>query len=63
MTVKLTSTETWYQDTEDTNLWHGNHGVIVNTAALEERTFYFDIIRVPASSAAQQERDYSAPCA
>lgn len=39
-------TEVWYQDVEDSNLWFGEHGVIVNTAALEEREFYYDVIRV-----------------
>jgi hypothetical protein len=43
--VKLT--EIWYQDVEDSNLWFGEHGVMVNTAALDEREFYFEVIRVP----------------
>lgn len=39
---KLAS-EIWTQDSEDANLWHGPHGVIVNTAALEERKAFYDI--------------------
>ncbi len=38
--------ELWYQDPEDSNLWHGKHGVIINTAALNEREFYYSVIRV-----------------
>jgi hypothetical protein len=44
----LKKTEVWYQDPEDGNLWHGTHGVIVNTAALVEREFFYNIERVPA---------------
>ncbi|MGL4611664.1 MAG: hypothetical protein ACRCYY_18630 [Trueperaceae bacterium] len=40
-------TEMWYQDIEDSDLWFGEHGVILNTAALDEREVYFEIIRVP----------------
>jgi hypothetical protein len=36
--------EVWTQDPEETDLWHGPHGVIVNTAALEERKSFFSII-------------------
>jgi hypothetical protein len=44
---QLKVTEVWYQDVEDSDLWFGEHGVMVNTAALEEREFYYDVIRVP----------------
>jgi hypothetical protein len=44
----LKKTEVWYQDLEDGNLWHGTHGVIVNTAALVEREFFYNIERVAA---------------
>jgi hypothetical protein len=44
----LKNTEVWYQDPEDGNLWHGTHGVIVNTAALLEREFFYNIERVTA---------------
>ena len=40
---KLAS-ETWTRDSEDADLWHGPHGVIVNTAALEERKVFYHII-------------------
>lgn len=46
----LKNTEVWYQDPEDNNLWHGTHGVIVNTAALVEREFFYNIERVPFKS-------------
>jgi hypothetical protein len=44
--TNLKKTEVWYQDPEDGNLWHGTHGVIVNTAALTEREFFYNIQRV-----------------
>jgi len=40
--------ETWIQDPEDSDLWHGEHGVIVNTAALEMRKAFYTIIRQTA---------------
>jgi hypothetical protein len=43
---QLKATEVWYQDVEDSNLWYGEHGVMVNTAALAEREFYYEVIRV-----------------
>jgi hypothetical protein len=43
----IKASEVWYQDVEDSNLWFGEHGVMVNTAALDEREFYYDVIRVP----------------
>jgi hypothetical protein len=49
-TQSLKSKEVWYQDPEDSNLWHGTHGVIVNTAALIEREFFYNIERVPVQS-------------
>ena len=36
--------EVWTQDGDDANLWHGPHGVIINSAALEERRAFFDVI-------------------
>lgn len=44
---QIKAIEIWYQDVEDSDLWFGEHGVMVNTAALNEREFYFDVIRVP----------------
>jgi hypothetical protein len=58
---QLKVTEVWYQDVEDSNLWFGEHGVMVNTAALDEREFYFDVIRVPHQpSYARQDRSVHA---
>jgi hypothetical protein len=48
--------EVWSQDLENSDLWHGKHGVIVNTAALNEREFYFDIIRLTAQPVNYKER-------
>lgn len=47
--------EVWYQDPEDPDLWRGEHGVIVNTSALNEREFYYEIIRVTARAAYYEE--------
>ncbi|MCA9838008.1 MAG: hypothetical protein KC422_13910 [Trueperaceae bacterium] len=41
--AKLAS-ETWTRDPDDPDFWHGPHGVIVNTAALEYRKAFFEII-------------------
>ena len=38
--------EIWRQDVLDADLWHGNKGVIVNSAALQEREVYFEILKV-----------------
>ena len=54
--------ETWNQFASQPDLWETNSGLIVNTAALQEREAYFEVTRVPAhvpgilggSSAAQQ---------
>jgi hypothetical protein len=40
-------TEQWWQDSQDTDLWHGEHGVIINTAALDERKAFYTVIRLP----------------
>lgn len=45
MTLK---TETWQQDPQEPDLWFGEGGLIVNSAALEERTYYYEVHRVPA---------------
>lgn len=44
MKLKL---EVWRQIPEDPDLWLGEHGVLVNTAALEERSLYASIVRLP----------------
>jgi hypothetical protein len=53
---KYKVSEVWYQDTENGDMWHGKHGVIVNTAALNEREFYFDIIRITVQPVYYKER-------
>jgi hypothetical protein len=45
-TLLTLETEVWYQDREDGDYWHGKRGIIVNTAALNEREVYYEIIRV-----------------
>ena len=40
------ASEIWYQDLEDTHLWRGKHGILLNTAALNEREFYYTVIRI-----------------
>ena len=44
-TVTLAS-EVWTRDDLDANLWHGPHGVIVNTAALEERKRLYQLFQM-----------------
>jgi hypothetical protein len=52
----LKKSEVWYQDPEDGNLWHGTHGVIVNTAALVEREFFYNIERVTAPGSSSKTK-------
>jgi hypothetical protein len=52
---QLKNAEIWYQDPEDANLWHGKYGVIVNTAALNEREFYYTIVRIASHQLYQTE--------
>ncbi len=40
------SKETWTQDSIDLELWHGENGLIINTAALDERETYYEVERV-----------------
>ncbi len=42
-------TETWYQDAQDVDLWHGQQGLIVNTPALLERESYYQVLRIRTS--------------
>ena len=44
--MKTLITEIWIQDTQNPDLWHGNYGVMINTAALDERQAFFDVTRV-----------------
>lgn len=41
------SIEVWRQDTDNQDLWHGDNHLIVNTAALQEREAYYEIVRIP----------------
>ena len=50
------TSEVWYQDTVNSDMWHGKHGVIINTAALNEREFYYDIIRITQQASYSKER-------
>lgn len=45
--------ERWQQEVAEPELWLGENGVLVNTAALEERAYYFDIVRLPARGIAE----------
>jgi hypothetical protein len=56
--MKNLITEIWTQDTQDHDLWHGNYGVMVNTAALNEREGIFEVIRVPAMPPRGQEQRF-----
>ena len=42
----LKTSEVWYQDAFDNDLWHNDKGLMVNTAALDEREAFFEVIRV-----------------
>jgi hypothetical protein len=46
--MKYLETEIWTQDLESPELWHGKYGLMLNTAALDEREAYFDITKVSA---------------
>ncbi len=40
----LSTTELWRRDAKDLDLWHGENGLILNTAALEERKAYYNVV-------------------
>jgi hypothetical protein len=42
--------EIWHQAPFENDLWINEDGLLVNTAALEERTTYFEVVRVPVQS-------------
>ena len=44
----LKHSEVWQQNIEHLDFWHGPNGVIINTAALNEREFYYNVIRITA---------------
>ena len=48
--------ETWHQDPADADLWHGAAGVILNSAALQERESYFEVVRVRTTAALDGHR-------
>ncbi len=56
--MKPLLTEIWTQDIENPELWHGNYGVILNTAALDEREAFFDVTRIPAMPQMPQKQRY-----
>ena len=43
----LEISEIWCQVSFDSDLWENESGLIVNTAALEEREMYFEVTRIP----------------
>lgn len=42
----LKPVETWRQLPSDPDLWHHHNGVIVNSAALAEREYFYTVIRI-----------------
>ena len=42
-------TELWRQLPDEPDLWEGEHGVLINTAALLERETFFDVTRITAA--------------
>jgi hypothetical protein len=56
--MKHLITEVWTQDTQDSDLWHGKFGVMLNTVALDEREAFFDVIRVPAMPHSTPQQRY-----
>lgn len=44
--VSYKTSEVWYQDTLEQDLWHNDKGLLVNTAALQEREAFFEVTRV-----------------
>lgn len=44
MTLKQ---EIWHQNPFEKDLWAGENGLIINTAALRERASNFEIVEVP----------------
>jgi hypothetical protein len=51
-------TEIWIQDVENPDLWHGKHGVMINTAALSEREAFFEVTRISALPPITQEQRF-----
>ena len=51
--------EIWYQDALESDLWHNDKGLIVNTAALNERETFFEVTRVALNPAAPSDTNLS----
>ena len=52
--------EVWHQDPFEKDLWINENGLLVNTAALEERASYFEaaeLIRVPVQPAPASDQE------
>lgn len=47
MTYK--ANESWLQDNQNPDLWYAENGLIVNSAALQEREFFFEVERIYTS--------------
>jgi hypothetical protein len=50
--VSYKASEVWYQDALESDLWHNDRGLIVNTSALDEREAFFEVTRVAFNPAA-----------
>lgn len=50
--------ELWRQLTDEPDLWEGEHGVLINTAALLERETFSDVTRVAVTSFDSAERPH-----
>ena len=47
--------EIWKQDYFEPDLWHNDEsGLIVSTDLLEEREYYYEVIKMPFSYASQE---------
>ena len=44
--VSYKVSEVWYQDSVEADLWNNDKGLLVNTAALNEREAFFEVTRV-----------------
>ncbi len=48
-------TELWRQLPSEPDLWEGEHGVLINTAALRAREAFFEVARVAATDLSSSE--------
>lgn len=44
----LKPAEIWFRHPVESDLWIGENGVLINSAALIERETYYDVARLPA---------------